>query len=73
MSASCSAVGSTMTAQSEYRKDFSSNSIKKKLDGVRIPSARPIVIIPASITRALGQAAPATIASASPARTIIPA
>jgi hypothetical protein len=45
----------------------------KKLDGVRMPAPRPIVIRPASITRAVGLAAPATIASASSAATIRPA
>ena len=73
MSASWSASGSALTAQSEKIKTLSSSSIRKKLDGVRIPSASPIVISPASITRAVGCATPASIASASPALTIMPA
>ncbi len=48
-------------------------SITKKLDGVEMPAARPTVIMPASITRAVGWAAPASVASASPDRTIMPA
>ena len=45
----------------------------KKLEGVAMPGASPTVIMPASITRAVGCAAPATMPSASPAFTISPA
>jgi hypothetical protein len=47
--------------------------MRKKLEGSAIPAASPIVINPASMTRRVGLAAPATMASASPWRTIIPA
>ena len=47
--------------------------IRKQLEGVEIPGARPIVIIPASITRRVGLATPATMAAASPAATMAPA
>ena len=57
----------------EDRARDRANSITKKLDGVLQPGARPTVSIPASITRAVVLAAPATIASASPVFTIRPA
>ena len=47
--------------------------MRKKLDGVLIPSARPTVINPASTTRPVALVTPAIVASASPALTIIPA
>ena len=47
--------------------------MRKKLEGSAIPAASPIVINPASITRRVGLAAPAIMASASPWRTIMPA
>jgi hypothetical protein len=50
----------------------SGTTIRKQLDGSAIPSARPTVISPASITRRVGLEAPATMASASPWRTIMP-
>jgi hypothetical protein len=73
MSASASASGSGFTAQSANISARSASAMTKKLDGVRMPSARPMVIIPASMTRAVGWATPASIASASPAFTIMPA
>ena len=53
MSASASGVGSAFTAQSAKISVCSANSIRKKLDGVAQTGASPIVIIPASITRAV--------------------
>ena len=44
--------------------------IRKKLDGVAMPGARPMVICAASITRRVGLATPATRAAASPAATM---
>ena len=75
MSASASASGSTLTAQSANTSGLPSprGAMTKKLDGVEIPRARPTDISPASMTRAVGWLAPATIASASPARTAIAA
>ena len=73
ISASASGVGSAFTAQSAKINARPAKSMRKKLDGVAQPGARPTVIIPASITRAVVLAAPATIASASPVFTIRPA
>ena len=74
MSASASASGSTLTAQSAKTSGSPSpGTITKKPDGVAMPSARPTDISPASITRAVGWLAPATSASASPAFTAIAA
>ena len=75
MSASASASGSTLTAQSAKTSGTppSRGAMMKKLDGVDIPSARPTDIRPASMTRAVGWLAPATIASASPAFTAMAA
>ena len=47
--------------------------MRKKLDGVVMPGARPIVIRPASITRLVGFATPATMAALSPAAVMAPA
>ena len=46
--------------------------IRKKLDGVAMPGARPTVMRPASMTRRVGLAAPATMAAASPAASMAP-
>ena len=72
MSASSSALGSALMAQSantKVRAGSPGTIIRKKLDGVAMPGARPIAITAASITRRVGLAAPATRAAASPAAT----
>ena len=75
MSASPSASGSTLTAQSAKTSGASPSggAIMKKLEGVEIPSESPTDISPASMTRAVGWLAPATSTSASPALTAIAA
>ena len=75
MSASASASGSTLTAQSAKTRGAppARGAMTKKLEGVEIPSARPTDISPASMTRAVGWLAPATSASASPDFTAIAA
>jgi hypothetical protein len=47
--------------------------MRKKLDGTAMPGASPTLISPASMTRAVGLAAPATMACASPAASMAPA
>ena len=67
-----------MTAQSAKTKARapaprkSGTTMRKQLDGSAIPAAKPTVIKPASITRRVGLAQPATMAPASPSRTIMP-
>ena len=71
ISASCAASGATFTAQSANTISRpSGNSITKNDDGTVIPSSGPIAIAAASITRRVGESAPATMPSASPAATI---
>ena len=62
MSASSAAVGWMLTPQSAKTRRRSGHCMRKKLDGVSIPGARPMVISAASMTRAVGLAAPASMA-----------
>ena len=62
MSASSAAVGWMLTPQSAKTSRLSGHCMRKKLDGVVMPGARPMVISAASMTRAVGLAAPASMA-----------
>ena len=71
ISASPAASGATFSAQSaKITSRPSGKTIRKNDDGSATPSASPIPIDAASITRRVGVATPATIASARPAVTI---
>src|SRR6056297_3928045 len=79
ISASCSAVGSGMVAQSAKIKlpstphELSSRAITKQEEAYFVPGLVLIIVIAARSTVAVAFSAPATIASAIPFRTIIAA
>lgn len=65
MSQSSSTFGAMLTAQSEISSSQPSGmSVRKNLEGVETPSAMPIVMAAASMTRRVGASAPARSASA---------